>query len=150
MSQSLAQIYTHLVFSTKNREPVIQPATHEALRAYFGGILRDLESPMLVAGAVADHVHLLFRLSKNLAIRKLVEEVKTGTSKWIKAQGDEYGSFHWQSGYGAFSVSPTRLAAVKQYILNQEKHHKTVSFQDEFRRFLKEYGIEFDERYVWD
>jgi REP element-mobilizing transposase RayT len=150
MPQSLAQLYTHLVFSTKNRERVIHPAVYEDLRAYFGGILRDLHSPLLQAGVVADHVHLLYRQSKNLALIKVVEDVKTGTSEWIKTKGKEYSRFHWQNGYGAFSVSASRLDAVRQYILNQESHHATVSFQEEFRRFLAEYEVEYDERYVWD
>lgn len=150
MPQSLAQLYTHLVFSTKNRERLLQPAVHEDLRAYFGGILRDLKSPLLMAGVVADHVHLLYRQSKNLALIKVVEEVKSGTSEWIKTQGKQYGRFYWQSGYGAFSVSASRLDAVKQYILNQDSHHAKTGFQDEFRKFLEEYEMEYDERYVWD
>ena len=150
MPQSLAQFYAHLVFSTKNREPIVRVAAHEDLRAYLGGILRDLESPVLAAGVVSDHIHLLYRHSKNIALKKLVEEVKTGSSKWIKTLGTDYARFHWQNGYGAFSVSASRLEAVKRYVLNQEKHHRTISFQDEFRRLLKEYNVEYDERYVWD
>ncbi len=150
MPQSLAQFYAHLVFSTKNRERTIKTQTFENLRAYFGGILRDMESPLLAAGIVPDHVHLLYRHSKNITLVNIIEGVKTGSSKWIKSQGTEYNRFHWQNGYGAFSVSASKVDVVKRYVLNQEEHHRSVNFQDEFRRFLHEYQVEYDERYVWD
>jgi len=150
MSQSLVQLYTHLIFSTKHREPFLDASVHEDLRGYLGGILRNLESPSLMIGCVADHVHILYSQSRKIALMDLVEEVKKSSSKWLKTKGPRYRRFYWQSGYGAFSVSPSRLGAVKRYIQNQGNHHRKVSFQDEFRRFLKEYAIEYDERYVWD
>ena len=150
MPQSLAQLYTHLIFSTKNREPIIRDSDRDDLQAYFGGILRELRCPSLATAAVKDHVHILYRQSKNISLAKLVEEVKVGSSKWIKPQHERYQRFHWQSGYGAFSVSASKLEAVRRYVLNQEDHHRQVSFQDEFRRFLREYQVEYDEDYVWD
>ena len=120
------------------------------LRAYLGGTLRELKSPSLAIGAVDDHIHILYRQSKNLTLAKIVQEIKVSSSGWIKTQGPDLAEFQWQNGYGAFSVSASRLEAVKTYILNQEEHHKTVSFQEEFRLFLKKAGLEFDERYVWD
>lgn len=150
MPQSLAQLYTHLIFSTKNREPILRLEDREKLQAYLGGILRELKSPVLAMAVLKDHVHLLYRQSKNLAVAKVVEGVKAGSSKWIKSQGPGYRNYHWQAGYGAFSVSHSKLGAVIRYIENQEEHHKAVSFQDELRRFLKEYELEYDERYVWD
>ena len=150
MPQSLAQLYTHLIFSTKNREPMIQSADCQDVQAYLGGALRSLECPSIVVGVVRDHVHLLYRHSRNLAIAKLVEQVKVQSSKWIKERGIAYRGFHWQSGYGAFSVSASKLSVVEAYVLRQEEHHRTVSFQEEYRRFLDEYGVEYDERYVWD
>jgi putative transposase len=150
MSQSLCRTLVHLVFSTKNRVPYLVSRIHEPLRAYLGGILRNQESPVLSVGPVADHVHILFSQSTNHALAELVEEVKKSSSKWFKTQGVEFGDFHWQAGYGAFSVSASRVPAVERYIRSQEKHHHKNTFQEEFRRFLKEYEIEHDERYVWD
>ena len=150
MPQSLAQLYVHLIFSTKQREAVLRPEDRERLHSYLGGVLRQLECPLLGAGSVCDHVHLVFRQSKNLALAQVVEDVKTSSSKWLKTQGNVYHDFHWQAGYGAFSVSASRLDAVLQYAQNQEQHHATESFQDELRRFFQKAGLKFDERYTWD
>ena len=150
MSQSLAQLYTHLIFSTKDRKPIIRREERKMLQAYIGGILRELRSPALATFVLGDHVHLLYRQSKNLPPANVVEKVKVGSSKWIKTLGHGYRHFHWQSGYGAFSVSASRLNAVIGYIRKQEEHHRRESFQSEFQRFVKEYGLEYDERYVWD
>lgn len=150
MPQSLAQLYVHLIFSVKDRQRIIRDDLHEELRAYFGGILRELNSPVLTAGVVSDHVHLLYRHSKNLALANVVEEVKKSSSKWIKTKDTAYAAFHWQSGYGAFSVSASKCDAVQEYVMKQEEHHKRMTFQEEFRRFLKEYGVKYDEQYVWD
>jgi REP element-mobilizing transposase RayT len=150
MPQSLAQIYIHLIFSTKNREPVLRAEERETLHAYLGGILRQAECPLLGVGSVHDHVHLVYRQSKNLSVAQVVEDVKTASSKWLKTQGDVYRNFHWQAGYGAFSVSASRLSAVLEYVRRQGEHHRIENFQDELRRFFKKTGLEFDERYVWD
>ena len=151
MPQSLCQIYVHLTFSTKNRTPNLIPAVHEPLRAYLGGILRGLESPSLEIGCTDDHVHILYTHDKNTLIPDLIMHVKKDSSKWLKTQGPRFAQFHWQAGYGAFSVSASRIPAVKRYITDQPAHHRTdFSFQDEFRKFLKEYHIQYDERYVWD
>ncbi len=150
MSQSLAKNILHLIFSTKNREPLLTASIRRALHPYLGGILRQWESPAILMNSVADHIHILFCLSKNHALKDVVEEVKKGSSKWIKGRGQEFASFFWQAGYGAFSVSQSNVPSVKRYISNQEAHHKKVGFQEEFRTFLTRYGIEYDERYVWD
>ncbi len=150
MSQSLSQVYIHLIFSTKHRVPLLTPDIYEGLREYMGGTLRTLESPSLVLGVASDHVHVLFCLSRKMALTNVIEEIKRSSSKWIKTQGSQFADMYWQAGYGAFSVSASRLDAVKRYILNQEEHHRRVSFQDEFRKFLKEYKVDYDERYVWD
>jgi putative transposase len=120
------------------------------LKAYLGGILRDLRSPLIVAEVVRDHGHLLYRQSKNLSVAKVVEEVKKSSSKWMKKSPQSIAGFQWQAGYGVFSVSASRLDSVVRYIQGQEEHHRTVMYQEELRRFLDEYGIEYDERYVWD
>jgi REP element-mobilizing transposase RayT len=129
---------------------MIRDSVQEELRAYLGGVLREWDSPVARIGLVEDHVHILCHLSKHHAIKKILEEVKKSSSKWIKSKPGMSGGFYWQAGYGAFSVSPTKLPAVDKYIENQAEHHKRVTFQEEYRRFLREYNIEYDERYVWD
>ncbi len=150
MSQSLVQDYLHIIFSTKNRVNFLRPEIRADLCSYIGGTLRNLESPGLGIGCVSDHVHILCSHSKNMTLVKLLQEIKTESSKWVKTQGVEFSNFYWQKGYGAFSVSASRVENVKRYIENQENHHKRISFQDELRQFLKEYGLTWDERYIWD
>ncbi len=150
MPQSLSSILIHLVFSTKNREPFITPAIESELHPYMATIFREHNSPSLIINGTKDHVHTLFALGRTITIADLVEEVKTGSSKWIKTKGRGFRNFHWQKGYGAFSIGQSNVAALKRYIRNQKQHHRHVSFQDEYRDFLKRYEIEFDERYVWD
>ena len=151
MSQSLSQLYVHLVFSTKNRGPFLRNAgLRSSLHAYLAGTCLNLDSPCLIAGGVEDHVHLLCRLSKNLGVGVLIRELKRESSKWLKEQPGGSSKFYWQRGYGAFSISPSHIDALKQYIANQEEHHRHESFQDELRRLLRKYGVEFDERYIWD
>lgn len=150
MPQSLAKNIIHLVFSTKNREPVLSEAVRGPLCAYASAVLRDLDSPVVAINAWRDHVHILFELSKNHSLAQAVMEVKRATSKWIKTQGTGFARFHWQSGYGAFSIGQSGVEEVKAYIANQAKHHGARSFEEEFRSFLNRYQVEFDERYVWD
>ena len=150
MSQSLVKNLMHLVYSTKHREPLIPKEHQDALFAYQAGIFKEWESPALVIGGTEDHVHALFILSKNQPLKKLVEEVKKGSSKWMKSDTPGVGRFSWQAGYAGFSVSQSSVDAVQQYIEQQEEHHRKVSFQDELRTLFRRHSIEFDERYVWD
>lgn len=150
MPQSLAQIFIHLVFSTKNRHPVLADSIRDELHAYFGGIVENLGGLLLKTGSVADHVHLLISHPRTCAPADLVQEIKTGSSKWLKTHGPRFRDFHWQNGYGIFSVSPSHRPAVEEYLAKQAEHHRTVSFQDEYRKLLAKYGLQFDERYVWD
>lgn len=151
MPQSLAQIYLHLVFSTKHRKPLLNDKRQrEQTHAYLAGACANLDSPSLIVGGVKDHVHLLCRQSKNIAVKTLVAELKRESSKWIKTQGPDLSEFYWQRGYGAFSISPSHVSALKKYIANQEEHHQKETFQDEFRRLCAKYELEIDERYVWD
>lgn len=150
MSQSLAQNYIHIIFSTKYRQHLITPQIEEELYKYLGGTCKALGCNPVQVGGYTDHVHILCLLSKKIALMKLLEEVKSSSSKWIKTNGKEFLNFYWQDGYGAFSVGATQVEIVKQYILNQEEHHSKKTFQDEYRAFLKKYNVEYDERYVWD
>jgi putative transposase len=148
MPQSLARNVIHLVFSTKNREPYIVPPLRDKLFGCLAGILKEWDCRVMSIGGMPDHVHLLFSLSKTLALSKAVEEVKKSSSKWVKENGEPH--FYWQSGYGAFSVSASNEEQVIAYIINQEEHHRVRTFQDEFQMFLQKHGIEWDERYIWD
>jgi REP element-mobilizing transposase RayT len=150
MPQSFSSILVHLVFSTKNREPFITPAIETELHPYMATIFREHNSPSLIIDGTTDHVHALLALGRTIAIADLVEEVKTGSSKWIKTKGREFRNFHWQKGYAAFSIGQSNVVALKRYIRNQKQHHRRVTSQDEYRKFLKRYEVEFDERYVWD
>jgi len=150
MPQSLAKNLIHLVFSTKNRESVLTESVRSPLCAYAAAVLRGLDSPVLAVSAWRDHIHILFVLSKNYPLSQVVMEVKRATSKWIKTQGKEFAKFHWQSGYGAFSLGQSGVDEVKAYIANQSKHHRVRTFEEELRSFLKRYEVEFDERYLWD
>lgn len=151
MPQSLAQIYVHLVFSTRGREPLLrEDAFRERTLAYLAGICRQQDCPTLGVGGVADHVHLLLRLGREKDIAGLVRELKRDSSKWIKENNAKLRGFHWQAGYGAFSVSPSHVDALVRYVAGQEEHHRSVTFQDEFRRLCRKYGVEIDERYAWD
>ena len=148
MPQSLAKVYLHCVFSTKYREPLINDAIRDDLHAYIVGVLSKIGSYTEDIYANPDHIHVLCTLPRTATIAKLISKIKTPSSSWIKKHGVE--NFPWQDGYGAFSVSPTNLDKVKRYIQRQPIHHKREGFQDEFRRFLRKYKIDYDERYIWD
>jgi putative transposase len=151
MPQSLANVLVHIVFSTKQRYPFLSDKDVRAeMHAYLGGTCNELECPVLIVGGVADHVHILCALSRKITIAKLVGDVKRGSSKWIKTKGRMLTKFAWQNGYGVFSVGESEVERVRRYIVGQEDHHRKKTFQDEYRSFLKEYGVDFDERYVWD
>ena len=150
MPQSLSCVYSHLIFSTKLREPLIEESIQNSLFDYIGGICKHYHSYPLQVGGYKDHVHILCVLPKDITQIKFVEEIKKGSSKWMKAQGQKYSIFYWQRGYGLFSVNPTEAERVVKYIKNQKEHHKNRGFKDELRAFLRKYNIDFDERYVWD
>ena len=150
MPQSLASNLIHLIYSTKDRRPILTPAIRPSLFAYKAGILRDWESHALSIGGESDHVHILFALNKNYALKKIVEEVKKSSSKWMKTQAPPSPAFSWQNGYAAFSVSQSLAPKIKKYIESQEEHHRELSFKEELRRFLERHNIEYDERYLWD
>jgi putative transposase len=150
MGQSLVKNYIHLVFSTKLRAPLIHPPYENELHSYLGGICKNLECPPIKIGGYTDHVHILCMLSKKIALMKLVEELKSHSSKWMKTKDASLEKFYWQDGYGAFSVNPSEIDTVINYIANQHEHHKKATFQDEYKAFLKKYNVEYDERYVWE
>jgi putative transposase len=148
--QSFVQILVHLIFSTKNREPLLPDDIRPELHPFMATILKGKECPAILISSVEDHAHVLFHLSKNHALCDVIESLKKDSSKWIKTKGRNYRNFHWQSGYGAFSVSQSNVAQVVRYIGKQKEHHRRRTFQEEFRAFLKRYQVPYDERYVWD
>lgn len=148
MGQSLVKNYVHIVFCTKYRQERIYPPVEAELHAYLGGICKRLECYPIQVGGYTDHIHVLCMLSKKIALMKLVEELKSHSSKWIKRK--EYKDFYWQDGYGAFSVNPSEIDVVVNYIANQREHHSKKTFQEEYRAFLIKYEVDYDERYVWD
>lgn len=150
MGQSLVKNYIHIIFSTKRRVKYILPEIENELYAYLGGICKHNNCPVLKVGGHLDHVHILCMLSKNITLSKLVEEIKAHSSKWIKTKGIKYRNFYWQTGFGAFSVGHEKVEGIIKYIANQKKHHEKKVFEDEFRIYLNESDVEFDERYVWD
>lgn len=129
MPQSIAYNYLHITFSTKYREPLIDEAIEEELFKYIGGICKNLECNPIKVGGYRDHIHILCILSRKIALMKLLEEVKSHSSKWIKTKGDQYKNFYWQRGYGSFSVNPAEIDVVIRYIENQAEHHKKRLFK---------------------
>jgi REP element-mobilizing transposase RayT len=148
MAQTLSLNLVHLVFSTKQRQPLISEEIGPALHAYMAGTVRRLDCECFRVGGIADHVHLALRLASTRTSAKVVSEIKTSSSVWMKQQG--VTGFAWQSGYGLFSVGPADLSAVIGYIDSQREHHAKRSFQDEMRVFCEKYHVAIDERYVWD
>ena len=149
MSHSLAKIAIHLVFATQGRERVLADQIRSALHGYMATVLRNLSSPAVVINSVEDHVHILFDLGRTVALSSAVEGVKRTSSRWIKTQGTEFARFGWQSGYGAFAVSESNMAAVRRYIERQKEHHQRLTFEDEYRAFLHRHGVAYDEAYLW-
>jgi len=149
MSQSLSKLYLHLIFHIKGSEVPIKNEDKNELFVYIGAIIKDNESIPIIINGTVDHVHILCVMSKNIALAKLIEEIKRHSSRWIKSRGPQYKLFAWQGGYSGFSVSQSLHDKTKMYIENQEVHHKKMTFKEELIAFLKEYGIEYDERYLW-
>jgi putative transposase len=150
MPQSLAQIYLHIVYSTKHRQPFLKEAALlTQAHSYLAEVCGNLDSPALIVGGVEDHVHLLCRLGRQITVADFIRDQKRATSSWLKTKPG-CRDFQWQSGYGAFSISPVHIPGLTKYIEDQREHHQKESFQDEFRRLCKKYGVEIDERYVWD
>ncbi|WP_461783815.1 transposase [Prosthecobacter sp.] len=151
MPQSLARVLIHTVFSIKGREPAFHdPALRSEVHAYLGGCAKALDCLPIQIGGVADHVHLLTTLSRTLAIAEFVKEIKRVSTGWVQERGGMFRQFHWQAGYGCFSVSESNVNAVTRYIERQEEHHRKITFQDEYRELLRRHGQTWEEAYVWD
>jgi putative transposase len=149
MPQSFGSLHCHIVFSTKHRLPQINPEFQPRLFEYIGGILRNHSSPLIAAGGMPDHVHLLVSLGRSMSVADAVRIIKSNSSGWIHDEL-QIRDFQWQVGYGAFAVSYSNIDQVKLYLATQAEHHRRVSFQEEFLEFLRRHNIEWDERYIWD
>ena len=150
MPQSLAQVLVHLIFSTKNRDPLLPDEIRSELHPYMATILTGMDSSAILINSVEDHAHVFFHLSKNRALCDVIESLKKDSSKWIKTKARTYRNFHWQTGCGAFSVSQSNVAQVVKYVAEQKEHHRRHTFQGKFHAFLKRYQVPYDGRYVWD
>ncbi|MGA7273706.1 MAG: IS200/IS605 family transposase [Candidatus Udaeobacter sp.] len=150
MPQSLHILSTHIIFATKGRQPWLTSNVRERVWAYQSRILQNLECNSITIGGIADHVHVLCNLTKKFSTAKVLEILKKDSSKFVKTLDSGLGEFHWQDGYGLFSVSPSHCEPVRKYILDQEGHHRKETFQEEYLRILKKYGAPYDERYLWD
>jgi REP element-mobilizing transposase RayT len=149
MAHTYTNLLTHIIFSTKDRLPLIGAELKPKLLGYMGGIVREMAGTALIINGTSDHVHLLIGLPPALSLSEAMRVLKTNSSKWVHEKWNSQSTFGWQTGYGAFSVSQSNVLAVSEYIAHQEEHHRRISFQEEFVTFLKKHGIEYDERYIW-
>jgi putative transposase len=150
MPQWLDRVIVHLVFSTKNRGPCLSPAVRAALHGHLAEVVRGAGCTCFRVGGVADHVHVAIGLGRTTTIARVVQDLKTSSSVWLKAKSGDLSDFAWQRGYGAFSVGPGALDALTAYIDGQDRHHSARTFEEEYRALLAKYGVAYDERYVWD
>jgi len=149
MSSSLVKIVAHIIFHIKTTSPIIDPDDLEPLFKYINGIITNIGGVLVQIGGVSDHIHILSTLPKTMSVSEFVKTIKVDSSKWMKTVDCKYQTFAWQSGYGAFSVSPSMIIKTTEYIRNQTEHHRVKTFQEEYKTFLGAYGIEYDERYVF-
>ena len=150
MPQSLACLHVHLIFSTKERAALLIDDTRAEMHAYMATVLQNLGCHPILINSMPDHIHILADFARTVTTSDIVHDVKTSTSRWIKARRTGPQIFAWQNGYAAFAVSASNVPDVREYIANQTEHHKARTFQDEYRAFLNKHGVAFDERYVWD
>lgn len=150
MAHTFTNLLYHFVFSTKNRRPQIEDSLKEDLFAYLGGIVRGMDGDPLEIKGTADHVHMLIILPQTISVADALRTIKSNSSGWVHEKWPKRADFGWQTGYGAFTVSESRRESVKRYIVNQEEHHRKITFEDEFLKLLKRHRIKYDPRFVLD
>jgi putative transposase len=148
MATTFANLLYHIVFSTKDRIPLIRDDVREPVYEYIGGIVRGERGVLLEIGGIPDHVHILAKFKTDIAVSMMVQKIKGKSSGWVNERPGRLERFEWQAGYGIFSVSESLVEKVQSYVRGQEKHHKRVSFKDELIALLKKHGIPYDERYL--
>jgi REP element-mobilizing transposase RayT len=149
MANTYTQIYIHVVFAVQERAGILKKEWREELFKYIAGILRNQGVKLLAIGGVEDHIHSLLALNPKIALSDMIRDVKANSSKFINEKGFVRGKFYWQEGFGAFSYSRSQIDKVAKYILNQEKHHDTKSFRDEYIEFLNKFEVDYDEKYLF-
>ena len=150
MAQSLSQIYLHIVFSTKYHYPFLENTVDDELYAYIGASIKRIEGIPLSINGDCNHIHILTTFPRTITVADFMKDIKANSSHWLKTKGEPYHDFAWQNGYGVFSVSSSKRQVVANYIARQKEHHKKIDYQNEFLQFLQKYGVNYDERYVWD
>lgn len=150
MAHTFTNLLTHIIFSTKDRAPIIEVELKPELHAYLGGMVREIKGKAYSINGTIDHVHLLVSLPPTLALSEAMKVIKANSSRWVSGKWSGRKNFGWQTGYGAFSVSRSNVATVIRYIDNQEEHHRKMTFKEEFLEFLSKHGIEYDEHYIWE
>jgi len=150
MPQSLSQVILHVVFSTKDRRPWLDPVIRPRLHAYLATVSRDSGCEAYRVGGTADHAHMAVRLARTVSQAALLEKIKKTSSAWVKRQGSRYAGLFWQGGYSDFSIGWSQLPDLMGYIDRQERHHKTRTFQEEYRDLLRKYHLEWDENHLGD
>jgi len=150
MANTYTSFHYHFTFSTKNREPWIVQKIEARIWAYIGGIARKHKMTAIQVGGIEDHIHALVLAPPTIAPSQVAQYLKGDSSKWIHEEFSKLRGFEWQDGYGAFSIGQSNLSSLKKYIASQKEHHRKRSFQEELVQFLDEYGIEYDERYLWN
>ena len=148
MANTFTQLAYHIVFSTKNRQPLIRESLQEELYEYIGGIVRKIDGKQLQVGGMPDHIHIIMLLKPTHMLADVVKTIKAKSSKWINQQVATKSKFAWQTGYGAFTVSASQLPVAIKYVQNQAEHHKTTTYKEEFEALLNKHGIEFDDKYL--
>jgi len=150
MGDTYTSLHYHFVFSTKHREPWISQTVEERVWSFLGGIARENKLVPILVGGMPDHIHMAVGAPPTITVSKVIQQIKGGSSKWIKDAFPNMRGFAWQDGYGAFSVSKSNMPTLNAYIQNQRDHHRTRTFQEEFLELLRRHEIEYDERYIWD
>lgn len=148
MAQTYTKLLYHIVFSTKNREPWIDPAWRPELHAYIGGIVRNRKGELLAAGGIPDHIHLLVRLAADRSVSDVLRDIKSNSSGWLHERG--VMPFAWQNGFGAFTIHKALVPVITSYINNQVEHHSSVDYRNEYLTMLDDNGVEYDEKYLWE
>ena len=149
MASSLTNLLYHIVFSTKDRRALVTPELRAELYPYIGGIIRNEKGILLEIGGMPDHIHIVAKLPADRAVSEVIRDIKANSSRWANERRDLCDGFAWQTGYGAFTVSVSQIDVLRRYVRAQEKHHRKLSFKEEFIVLLKKHGIEYDERYIW-
>lgn len=150
MGQTFVAMYSHIIFSTKHRTPLIARSWRDALYAYMAGVSQGLGCTQLAIGGIEDHVHLLISMKPTVCLSELVRDVKAASSRWVHETRDGGNAFEWQRGYAAFSVSTSNMEGVKTYLASQVEHHRIRTFKEELLEFLERHQIPYDDRYIWD